>query len=426
MGRDDPIDVLFLTDMSSLNYYYAFTKKEPMVDAIMVPAAGGWNPDSIREARRAVRQYYARSYKDLLRYEFILLDDWEPSCFTTPQLEWIARAVREQGIGALSQISVNWKREWAHLTLWDVLPDDVDAALAEVYYDNRGTFEMIINEDPTLPPVFTRYKDLLDLKQCRPGWGETCNYVPISILVPRQGARVYAWAKITAWEGWSNSRSGTSPYVIGWRYEDAYTWCVAGRYYALYGTWGPETGYGPDAYFSMILYSTGRPLPEDVVMVHRLKERFYEYAQTRGLIISLVEFVEKFGANTNPLMVKVIAMDDRWEEARRQYIRQDYDECWSSFDELLSDVSGFQEDAVRLKNQALLWVYVTEWCTITGTSLIAGFVLWTLMVKRRFYRMVDQTRLKPPPGDAGAEFPEYSQRSTTGVHRGIELGKAVS
>jgi len=35
---------------------------------------------------------------------------------------------------------------------------------------------------------------------------------------------------------------------------------------------------------------------------------------------------------------------------------------------------------------------LADWA-VTGTSLICGFVLWTLMVRRRLYREVVTTRL---------------------------------
>jgi hypothetical protein len=307
-------------------------------------------------------------------------------------------------MGALVASSVNYHREWAHHTFWEAFPDNPDAALAQMYSWVRGTNTMILNEDPTLPPVFTRFKDLIELEFVR-SWPN-----PVCIMVPRQGAQIYAWTQTKAWEGFSDSRDETHPTILGWRYGEAYTWSITQASPLWYDD--PEYltigGYGPDAYFSMLIYSTGRNLPEDVVMVHQLKERFYEHARTRSLIISLVEFVEKFGANTDPLMVKVIAMDHRWAEAREEYIRQDYEKSWSSFDQLLSDVSRFQEEAMALKNRTLFWVYVTEWCVITGTSSLAGFILWTLMVKRRYYKMVSQTRLRPPPGETGTEHPEYT------------------
>ena len=100
-------------------------------------------------------------------------------------------------------------------------------------------------------------------------------------------------------------------------------------------------------------------------------------------------------------------MDDTWGKARSLYIGQDYDGSWSLFDQLLADIAGFQEEAIKLKNNALFWVYVSEWCIITGTSILAGFILWTLMVKRKYYKQIDQTRLRPPPGEVGIEPTVY-------------------
>jgi hypothetical protein len=33
-----------------------------------------------------------------------------------------------------------------------------------------------------------------------------------------------------------------------------------------------------------------------------------------------------------------------------------------------------------------MWVYLTEVTALTGTSMIAGTVVWMLMVKRKLYR----------------------------------------
>jgi hypothetical protein len=219
-------------------------------------------------------------------------------------------------------------------------------------------------------------------------------------MIPRPGASVYAWAKTDILLQFTSSRKGIFPFILGWQYGEGYTWCI-GTPSSLY-FWSHYTDFGPDVYFSMVLHSTGRGLPEDVVVVNKLKKRFYEYDEKKGFIISMVEFVEKFGANTNPLMTKVIAMDDTWGKARSLYIGQDYDGSWSLFDQLLADISGFQEEAIKLKNNALFWVYLSEWCIITGTSILAGFFLWTLMVKRKYYKQIDQTRLRPPPIEAGS------------------------
>jgi hypothetical protein len=59
--------------------------------------------------------------------------------------------------------------------------------------------------------------------------------------------------------------------------------------------------------------------------------------------------------------------------------------------EILDEAS---EKAYKLKDEALLWVYVTEWLVVASTGMICGFILWTVMVRRSLYREIDQTKLQ--------------------------------
>jgi hypothetical protein len=49
--------------------------------------------------------------------------------------------------------------------------------------------------------------------------------------------------------------------------------------------------------------------------------------------------------------------------------------------------------SLKAKDRALLWIYAIEWFTFTGTLLVSGFVLWSLMVKRRLYAGVGSSRV---------------------------------
>ena len=49
--------------------------------------------------------------------------------------------------------------------------------------------------------------------------------------------------------------------------------------------------------------------------------------------------------------------------------------------------------AIQAKDNALFWIFVIEWFVVTGTSMVAGALLWSLMVRRRLYREVGETRL---------------------------------
>ncbi len=59
-----------------------------------------------------------------------------------------------------------------------------------------------------------------------------------------------------------------------------------------------------------------------------------------------------------------------------------------------SMIGEITAEAVRLKDQALFWVYVIEWLAVTSASMVAAFTLWTLMVRRGLYRSVATTRMR--------------------------------
>lgn len=50
--------------------------------------------------------------------------------------------------------------------------------------------------------------------------------------------------------------------------------------------------------------------------------------------------------------------------------------------------------ALRVKENALTWVYLIEWLIISGASLAAGATTWMIMVNRGLYREVGTTRFR--------------------------------
>jgi hypothetical protein len=60
--------------------------------------------------------------------------------------------------------------------------------------------------------------------------------------------------------------------------------------------------------------------------------------------------------------------------------------------EAIAEAEAAEEEAVRVKNSALFWIYVIEWLVVTATLMISGMVVWGLMVRRRYFREVRSTR----------------------------------
>jgi hypothetical protein len=113
----------------------------------------------------------------------------------------------------------------------------------------------------------------------------------------------------------------------------------------------------------------------------------------RGFIDALLDFIDRFGANTGPVTQRMARIAGTITDAKQLYLDQEYPESSSTMDGALSDLDLLRDQALKLKDRALLWIYVTEWFAMSGVSLVVGFALWTLMVKRRLYKEVETTRL---------------------------------
>jgi hypothetical protein len=58
----------------------------------------------------------------------------------------------------------------------------------------------------------------------------------------------------------------------------------------------------------------------------------------------------------------------------------------------LGDLRKATAKVMQMKDQAMLWIYLIEWTVVTATFAIGGVVLWSLMVRRRLYREVGETK----------------------------------
>ena len=385
----DPIEVLCTGHTGSMPFMAAMLGREPMTDAVIIPTRiHGVTDITPATVHRYMRLYFPRTYEDLTdRYEFLLLRGIDATYFSAAHLEWMRRAFEEAGLGGLQDRSVmsstsGYSTPWAQSSTSDAFPNDAKTVIA-VDYSKHGSMEVILNEDPSLPPVFTPYRDLLSYQAGQGGY---------TMMIPREGSQTYFRSKIDSYSEFSYPEPGVFPHTLGWRYGKGYTWSLMD--YSLSGFWGEAMNpYGSDAYFGMLMYSTGRKLPEDVIMVHRLRIHFHEYAEQKGFVFSVISFVDRFGANTDDLVRQIAEMDESWRDSRELYLEQDYGNAFPIITGILADVALLREEALRSKDRALLWIYVIEWLTVSGTFLVAAFSLWTLMVRRRLFRSVSTTRL---------------------------------
>jgi hypothetical protein len=111
----------------------------------------------------------------------------------------------------------------------------------------------------------------------------------------------------------------------------------------------------------------------------------------RALLHSLMEFADKFGANLLDIEEGLRDAEDLKKGTDVLYLDEDYTGALRGMGEAIGQLVDLQGAAVKLKERALVWIYVVEWLAVLSTLMVSGFVLWTLMVRRAVYREVKAT-----------------------------------
>jgi len=342
---------------------------DPKVTAIVIPAG-----DETHAAYmdRFMRIYMPRTYERWVGdLDIFMLSDLTPWGFTNEQLVWMRRSIEEQGMGMiLSEMGwygiTGWTgnacEDWLKTPVYDAYPCDM-------------TLEAENEDCPYLDVV--QEGAFLDL----PGIEQVGFAYEQGLHVPRAGATT-----------WAVYRKGREAAIITRLYGQGMA--VANsmgieRFNQPYYEWK----YYKDYFANHAYMAAGVPVPEDIELVHRVREQLESFRDQRALIIGMIDFIDKFNANTRPVEQMLADVTPMRKEAEDLYIEQRYDESSSV---LLDAVKRFDEinaAAIRLRDQALLWIYVIEWTAVSATSLITAVLVWALMVRRKLYREVGTTRM---------------------------------
>jgi hypothetical protein len=191
--------------------------------------------------------------------------------------------------------------------------------------------------------------------------------------------------------------------VKTYQYEDPpcyVTWEVeGGRTFAMCHDWTPGGGwlmsrwdYYRDYSVNLMLYLAGRSLPPGHMEIHEYRGLIHDLAISKSMLYSLLEFVESFGGNSAPIDDRVGELDLVVSDAQEFYLDHEFNEALVTAQKAMDTMKDIEALAVELKNEALFWVYLVEWLSVTGVALLSGTVVWFIMVQRRLYREVEVTR----------------------------------
>ena len=86
----------------------------------------------------------------------------------------------------------------------------------------------------------------------------------------------------------------------------------------------------------------------------------------------MLNWAEKFGANTFSVSMSLTELEDKFEDAVDRDLEQDYDATTTFMEELDQKVSEISIWAEKVKDQSLFWVYISEWLVVTSASMMAA------------------------------------------------------
>ena len=389
-GDSEIIRVMYIARWSAYrNRFDKMVDADPAVDVLGVPMPGtfsiGKGYIDAEDLNRRMRIYMPRTLEQLVTERDLVVMQDAPRghhevaevYFDPKWIFWFVEGVKGRGLDlAMWGGDASWGGggegdypSWGETPLDEVLPLRSGRGY-NLYGLHRRVFR-----DPEHPLA-------------RIPWGESPPIEHVNMAEAKQGA-------ITVAEASSGRKS--YPWVAYW---DIGTARVVGET-EVFGSEGTTHVHDimrrnwvwyQDFLIYMVYFSTGRSIPDDVYQAHRIRNEINLYASRASLMISLLEFVSAFGASTGELFDHLENMDamERW--AEDHFREGEYEAAAEVFDELEEHWRDLDSMAAGTKKRALFWVYMIEWSSVTSMGLLAGILVWVLMVRRRFYREVGITR----------------------------------
>jgi len=389
-GEPMVIDVLLIDrGLAQGGIYDRIIGADPSISVLGVLMPGHYSISDLgidpEFMNRQLRIYMPRSYKQLLdERDMVLLR--EASCGSTqfPQIyfdakwmSWFVKAVEDEGMplsmwggdASWGGGGEGWYKSWGDTMLDAILPFKSLGGYNPPYAEYQKPFFL----DPNHPLARLPWKSA--------GPVELLNKVE-----PKVGATLVAKAvgpgKDFPWIAWWRPGKGK---VVG----ETQVFGSMGTTNRMYREWE----WFQDFLIYLVYFGADKPIPTDIYRAHRIREEINTHMAKASLLVSLLEFIERFGANTAKLYKDLDEINQREKVAEEYYRQDDYDGAAEVFEEIHRSWNDLNGKAIRLKESTLVWVYVIEWFAVSGVALASGFFLWMVMIRRRLYKEMKITRI---------------------------------
>jgi len=368
------IRILFLGEYYTANRIMLdWISAEPRLQLTVVPCSLQNVPMTM--AKKMTRLYVPRTYELLSQgYDALIFEDFGPMSLMTSNIENFRRSVEEGGLGLGLIEFANWAGVgssymdlWLATSLERAFPAVVDLT-TDISASQGRTFYRVLQRDPifNLPGVE-------DVPMNGGHQGD---------IFPKAGSVVQA-----EWKGRRTPALITGKYGAGETLQLDHGW---DNMLPQFRSWE----YGPDLIYNEVFFLADAPVPEDLEITHKARKLFVEVRIRRVVTVSTLDFIETFGGKTAKAERKFRELEDEVEEAKKAYVRQnDASKAAEMLTAVIDEYPALEAEMLKIKRNALFWIYVIEWCVVTATATLTAALVWSLMVRRRLYKEVKTTRL---------------------------------
>jgi uncharacterized membrane protein len=322
--------------------------------------------------RRFIRIYIPRTYETFAEeLDVIVLSDTSRTIYTPSHLDWFKRGVVDAGMGLMmvggaESFGGHGNPTWGGSSVEEVLP--VLCRDLKIHQTTPYSAAPNLPEEPFIKAF---------------PWDTMPSFQGMNLVTTKAGAKMLLMGKLLSpapllvyWDIGQGSSVAHTPDWNGYWVGGVAAW----EYYA-------------DYVISLHFLTARLDIPQDLGLVHTLRERFFGFRSSKLVILGMIEFAAKFGARTLEAERTLSEIEEREEEAEDLYLYQDYHTALLTIEQVEREMETALIDALKMKDQALSWVYLIEWLSITGTGLACGTAVWAIMIRRRLYREVGTTRL---------------------------------
>ena len=390
LGKYDPESLRIRSFCIGESYYPETSyplllEGDPRISYIPIPAniaegtfaqvAGGGGEEA---ARKFMRLYLPRTYDQLVSScDVAIMSDFEAWLVPNQQFMWMRQAIEEEGMG-LTKYEINWDTGGYYVRASEFIDLWIASPLFDAFPADFVKARQVKSSNGIIPTEGNPVTDLPGIEKY-----DLLTSGSYGIEIPKQGAEILAIFR---------NDPDKDPAMISRMFGKGMSLSVLPGLDKIDAVSLKEYPYYVDFWINQLYWSANFPIPKDVELVSAVRRDMVRYAEYKPLVMSVLDFVEKFGAKVSVLGDDIGKADQAKSEADRLYMEQSYVESVEKLNEAYALLAAISDKAVELKDKALFWIYMIEWFTVTGVSMLAGFVLYTLMIKRRLYREVSVTR----------------------------------